>query len=137
MKLNELVTVTKLVKAKDTKSAMHKGDIFKYEKQNRINYLFHNGKPMRFLTYLEFAPNIERGNHYHKEKEENMLIISGKLKAKYWLIDNYDESLEIVLEPGDIVNVKPGVAHVYIAKDGASAIEYSPQILNIEDQIKI
>lgn len=137
MEINELVTVTRLKKEEDVKSAMHRGEIFKYKKLNYINYLFHNGEPMRFLTYLEFAPNKERGNHYHKVKEENMLIINGTLKAKYWLIDNSDESIEFILEPGDIVNVKPGVVHVYISKDGASAIEYSPQMLNIEDQIKI
>lgn len=137
MRINELVTVTKLKKEEDIQSAMQEGRIFQYEKRNCINYLFHNGEPMRFLTYLEFAPNKERGNHYHKEKEENMLVIKGFLKAKYWFIDNRNECLELMLEPGDIVNVKPGVAHVYIAKEGASAIEFSSQVLDYNDQIKV
>lgn len=137
MKLNELVSVTKLKKEEDIGSALNKGEIFQYEKKNCINYVFHNGEPIRYLTYLEFAPGKERGNHYHNKKEENLLVLKGTLKAKYWMIDNSKDMLELTLEPGNIVNVKPGVAHVYIAKDGASAIEFSPQVLNYNDQIKI
>ncbi len=137
MKLNELVSVTKLKKEEDIGSSLNKGEIFQYEKKNCINYVFHNGEPIRYLTYLEFASGKERGNHYHNKKEENLLVLKGTLKAKYWMIDNSKDMLQLTLEPGNIVNVKPGVAHVYIAKDGASAIEFSPQVLNYNDQIKI
>lgn len=137
MKINQLVTITKLKKEEDIKCAMQTGKIFQYEKRDCINYVFHNGEPMRFMTYLEFAPNKERGNHYHKDREENLLVIKGNLKARYWLVDNDDEVLELVLTQGDIVNVKQGVAHVYISKERASAIEFSPQVLNYNDQIKI
>lgn len=136
MKINELVTVTKLKKENYIGSSFEKGKIFQYEKRGCINYVFHNGEPMRYLTYLEFAPNKDRGNHYHNEKEENLLVLKGKIKAKYWLLDN-SEVLELMLEAGDIVNIKPGVAHVYMSENGASAIEYSPQLLDYNDQIKV
>lgn len=136
MTINKLVNITKLKKECDIGAALNKGNIFQYEKRGYINYVFHNGEPMRYLTYLEFAPNKYRGNHYHNKKEENLLVLKGNIKAKYWLLDNNDV-LELMLEPGDIVNVKPGVAHVYISENGASAIEYSPQILDYNDQIKI
>ena len=136
MTINKLVSVTKLKKENDIGAALNKGNIFQYEKRGCINYVFHNGEPMRYLTYLEFAPNKDRGNHYHNEKEENLLVLKGNIKAKYWLLDNSDV-LELILEPGDIVNVKPGVVHVYISENGASAIEYSPQILDYNDQIKV
>ncbi|MDE5539110.1 MAG: cupin domain-containing protein [Bacilli bacterium] len=90
---------------------------------------------MRYLAYLEFSPNKVRGNHYHNTKEENLLVIKGIIKAKYWLLDN-NETLELMLEPGDVVNVKPGVAHAYVSDGEASAIEFSPQILDYNDQIK-
>lgn len=136
MTINKLVSVTKLKKENDIGTAFNKGNIFQYEKRGCINYVFHNGEPMRYLTYLEFAPNKDRGNHYHNEKEENLLVLKGNIKAKYWLLNNSDV-LELMLEPGDIVNVKPGVVHVYVAENGASAIEYSPQILDYNDQIKV
>lgn len=137
MRISELVTVIKLKKEDDIKSAFESGKIFKYEKSRNINYVFHNGEPMRYLTYLEFAPGKERGNHYHNKKEEYMIVLKGKLKAKYYLVDNPLESLELVLEEGDIVNVKSRVAHVYLSDDGANAIEFSPQILDYDDQIKV
>lgn len=137
MKLDELVTLTKLKKREDIGDALSSGDIFQYEKPNSINYVFHNGEPIRFLTYLEFAPGKERGNHYHKEKEENLFVINGMLEAKFWLLDDSNEILELTLEPGDIVNVKPQVAHVYVSEEGASAIEFSPKKLNYEDNIKL
>jgi len=137
MTLNNLVTVTTLSKEEDVKNALKEGKTFQYEKKGAINYLFNNGEPMCFLTTLEFVAGKERGNHYHNKKEENLLVTKGILKAKYWLPDNLEETLEFILNPGDIVNIKPGAAHVYISDEGASAIEFSPQILDISDQIGI
>jgi len=137
MKLNELITVITLPKEEDIKSALKEGKTFQYDKKGATNYLFHNGSPMCFLTTLEFVAGKERGSHYHKEKEESLLVTNGILKAKYWLANNPEDRLEFVLKPGDIVNVKPGAAHVYISDEGASAIEFSPQVLDISDQIDI
>lgn len=137
MKISDLVTVIKLKEEDDIKSAFQNGKLFKYEKRGNINYVFHNGDGMRYLTYLEFTPKKDRGNHYHNKKEESMIVLKGKLKAKYYLVDNPSENLELMLEEGDIVNIKPRVAHVYLSEDGASAIEFSPQILDYDDQIKV
>ena len=137
MKLNELVTVTTLPKEENIKLALKEGKPFQYKKEGVTNYLFHNGSPMCFLTTLEFVAGKERGNHYHNKKEESLLVAGGVLKGKYWLPNDLKEILEIVLNPGDIVNIKPGVAHAYISDEGATAIEFSPQVLDISDQIDI
>lgn len=71
MQIADLITITKLKDVKDDKSkeaAFRRGDIFKYKKEGNMNYVFHNGTNMRYLTYLEFAPNKARGNHYYKKK---------------------------------------------------------------------
>lgn len=137
MKISDFVNVIKLNKEDDIQSAFENGKLFKYEKRGNINYVFHNGDGMRYLTYLEFTPNNDRGNHYHNQKEESMIVLKGKLNAKYYLVDNPYETLELTLEEGDIVNIKPRVAHVYLSADGASAIEFSPQKLDYNDQIKV
>lgn len=83
MTINELVRVIKLKKQDDISSLLSNGELFQYEKRGYINYVFYNGEPMRYLTYSEFAPGKDRGNHYHNQKEENMLVLKGTLKAKY------------------------------------------------------
>ena len=136
MKLSELVTVMTLPREEDIKSALEVGTPFQYEKKGAINYLFHNGEPIRFLTTLEFVAGKERGGHYHKEKEDNLLVTKGVLKGKF-SFPNGHETFELIIGPGDIVKIRPGVVHSYVSDEGASAIEFSPQALDISDQIDV
>jgi dTDP-4-dehydrorhamnose 3,5-epimerase-like enzyme len=83
---------------------------------------------------LEFLPDQPRGNHYHLEKVEYMLIVSGRLHAKYELRDDSHQATEMVLEAGQLVRVMPGCIHTYTAIDETViAIEFSPQIFKSKD----
>ena len=55
--------------------------------------LCHNGDGMRFITYLEFPAGKVKGNHYHKEKYENMVVIKGEVEAKYYLSEKIKPTL--------------------------------------------
>ena len=98
-----------------------------------------NGETFDFLAYIEFkySPEHPRGNHYHTKKEEFLYIIKGKLRAIYLNIDD-GEREELVLETGDLVNVKPRCAHVYYPMEYTQTLEFSSSIfdpLDINKQI--
>ncbi len=136
MKINNFITITKLNKEKNLNNlANGQGCIF--DKDEVRSAFYHNGKPMKYLAYIEFSSKKARGNHYHIEKEENICLIKGKLNAKYWLPENPNETLEINLHPGDLVNIKPGCAHSYLAEDFAVAVEFSPNSFKENDTFKV
>ncbi len=135
--LKDLVSIRKLEFVEDKTNAFKDGFLFKYKKENGINYVFNNGEPMKYLTYLEFPPNIERGKHFHQSKEENLLVLKGNLKVTCWKVGEEDNKLEINLMEGEILNIKPMCVHVYCSTNGASAIEFSTKKLNYKDQIKV
>lgn len=97
----------------------------------------HNGDEMRFITYLEFPKGKVKGNHFHKEKYENMAVIKGEVEAKYYFPENPSDFYKVMLGEGDVVSIMPGVAHAYLSKFGCSVIEFSPQKYDDSDVYKI
>jgi mannose-6-phosphate isomerase-like protein (cupin superfamily) len=85
-----------------------------------------NGIDVRFVAYVEFAGNLgsPRGNHYHRRRREWLYIVRGRLQAHYEDVESR-ESMELVLETGDLVCVEPGCAHVYFPLEYTQAIECS------------
>lgn len=135
MKVEEYIKVIHLNGEKDlSKLQLGQGCIF--DKGDVRSAFYHNGKPMRYLAYIEFSSKKERGNHYHKKKEENICMVKGKVKAKYWLPEVPQEICEVELNAGDIVNIKPGCAHSYLAEDFAVAVEFSPNKFKESDTFK-
>jgi hypothetical protein len=51
--------------------------------------------------------------------------VSGRLAARFVDMDS-GERVERTLEPGDLVTIAPGLAHVYVALEPSLAIEMSP-----------
>ena len=80
------------------------------------------------LMLIEFrADSGPRGRHKHALRYESFYIISGCLKARYWLHDP-DEAIEYVHRHGTLLTLKPGLFHEYECVDGpALALEFSPQ----------
>lgn len=124
--IHEYISIKKLNKEKDTK-ALEQGHGCIFSKNGALSAYYYNGSPMCYLAYITFLPHTPRGGHLHKTKEENMFIVSGSLKARYWLLSKPEEVLEVLLEQGEIVNIKPGCAHLYYSETGAVALEFSPQ----------
>lgn len=130
--VKDYIKITKLNKTKDME-ALEKG--LGYYTENAA--ACHNGEGMCFITYLEFPKGKIKGNHYHNSKEENMVVIKGKVKAKYYLPDDLEKKIEIILEEGDLVTILPGCAHAYKSDEGCSVIEFSKQKYNNNDVFKI
>ena len=94
--------------------------------------------PAQFVAYLEFPADKPKGYHYHDRKVEYMLVLKGRLRAKFELRGRPDETEEIVLEPGQMVRILPGCIHTLTAiGEKVVAIEYSPQKYSSEDVTKL
>lgn len=91
-------------------------------------------QPAAYVALLKFVAKSPRGNHYHKEKVEYMLVLSGELRCKFYLPNKRDETVEVLLHSGEMVRILPGCAHEFTAVNGdVYAMELSPQKLDLDD----
>jgi len=126
MEIKDYFTIEKLSVGKDLNN-LEKGIGCIYKENSITTALFHNGEAMHYIGYIEFSPNVPRGNHYHNKRYENICIIKGSVKVRYYFPQDRSIYYDVVLNAGDIVCVKPGLAHNYISESGAVAVEYALQ----------
>jgi len=117
-------------------ATLEQGRGYIYEKEGALTIPYHNGEPMSFLAYIQFLPDKPRGDHYHPRKHENLLIISGVVRARYLLPGRPDDVLDLTLNPGEIVSVQPGCVHSYLASSGAVGLEFSKERFEMSDTIR-
>lgn len=96
-----------------------------------------SGRSFQYLAYIDFIAdsNAPRGNHYHKEKEESLYVIKGKLIAIYEDVQSKDRE-KIILDTGDFVLVKSGCAHVYFPVEYTQLVEFSALPFDAADTYK-
>ena len=97
------------------------------------NYL-NFGKDIKFVSTLEFLPGLGiRGKNYHKNKQEMMFILEGKMEGFYWLPNNPNFFQKQIHCKGDFITIFPGLTHAFEAIERTVAIELSPDTFDIED----
>lgn len=87
--------------------------------------LFYN-EHINHVAKIVSTPNVIRGNHYHKETTQHMLMTKGYLE--YWYRDAHsEESPQMVLaEAGDIISTGPNEIHALkIGPQGNEFIVFS------------
>jgi D-lyxose ketol-isomerase len=67
---------------------------------------------------LVSLPGQRHPEQYHKQKEETFLVLFGELHI---LLDGRER----VCNPGDVVNIEPGVRHAFVSPTGAVIEEIS------------
>lgn len=134
--VQDYVHITKLSKEKQSEIFEKKGKGYFYEHHGASTCVFHNGEPMCYIGYVEFAPLRSRGNHYHLKKHENICIISGKMIGRFLLPNQPENAFELELHTGDIIHIAPGCAHSFFSVNGAVAVEYSPEQYERSDTIR-
>jgi len=60
---------------------------------------------------IESKPNVIRGNHYHKETTQHMIMTEGSLEYWYKEFGSDEEVKCIVLKKGDFVSTPPYEIH--------------------------
>ena len=91
---------------------------------------------MKHLAAFEIRKGFSRGNHYHEEKEEVFYVFQGKMEASFMEMDTLQKE-ERILEKGDKIRIKPRCAHLFYGLEDTLVIEYSPQVYDQRDTIKI
>jgi quercetin dioxygenase-like cupin family protein len=108
-----------------------------YRGANGYTMQLNHGEPMGFTAVIEFLPDKPRGNHYHRERYEQLTVITGKLAACFWLPEQPQTGEKFVLIPGMHVSIPPGVVHVYEALEPSLAVEQAAQSFKLSDTVMV
>ena len=95
------------------------------DNRGTIADVFYN-HALNHVAIIRSEPNVIRGNHYHKETTQHMLITKGSLE--YWYKDfGSDEPAKMyVAKVGDLVSTKPFEIHgLRICSEGNEFIVFS------------
>ena len=95
------------------------------DNRGTIADVFYN-HAINHVAIITSEPNIIRGNHYHKETTQHMLMTKGSLE--YWYKDfGSDEPAKMyVAKVGDLVSTKPFEIHgLRICSEGNEFIVFS------------
>lgn len=86
------------------------------------------------VAQIDSEPNVIRGNHYHKETTQHMLMISGSMEYWYKKVGSDEEPKVIYLKKGDLVSTPPLEIHTLkIGDDGNSFVVFSSGIRGGKD----
>jgi mannose-6-phosphate isomerase-like protein (cupin superfamily) len=87
-----------------------------------------SGTSFRYLAYLEFVhqPHVMRGNHYHHIKHEHLYVLAGRLRCICKDLDTGEQAV-YELAAGDLMQIQPGCAHVFVPLEYVQALEFAPQ----------
>ncbi len=87
-----------------------------------------SGESFRYLAYLEFVhqPHVVRGNHYHRVKYEHLYVLVGRLRCICKDLDSGEQAV-YELAAGDLMQIQPGCAHVFMPLEYTQALECAPQ----------
>ena len=88
------------------------------------------------LALFEIRRGFSRGSHYHQKKEEVFYIFQGKLRALFMDMDTRKKE-ERILEKGDRIRIKSNCGHTFYGLENTVVVEYSPQVYEIEDNVRI
>ena len=98
----------------------------------QISYL----EDIRHLAFFEIKKGYFRGGHYHEKKDETFYVVRGKIRARFRdPADGVEE--EHILERGDKISVKPGIAHIFYGVEDVHVVEYSSQYYDKADNFKV
>jgi quercetin dioxygenase-like cupin family protein len=97
---------------------------------------FHDSSDgFRYAAVIELRPGTTRGNHYHRHKMEVVYLISGEVRV---LVEDTATATReaILLRPGDLLTIPPGIAHAMQPTAAGYAVELSPTRFEPEDTCK-
>jgi nucleoside-diphosphate-sugar epimerase/dTDP-4-dehydrorhamnose 3,5-epimerase-like enzyme/SAM-dependent methyltransferase len=92
-------------------------DSFKDERGNIDNYYL--PEPINWIglieTIVKSEKNSLRGNHYHPEQEQKVLVVSGSYVSVYMDLTKKDTPIKYhLVQAGDLVITPPNIAHTQL-----------------------
>jgi dTDP-4-dehydrorhamnose 3,5-epimerase-like enzyme len=93
--------------------------------RGKINDIFYKNN-IDHVAIIHSEPNIMRGNHYHKQSTQHMLITKGSLEYWYKPLGSESEPSMVIAKTGDLVTTPPNELHaLVIREDGNEFIVFS------------
>lgn len=72
--------------------------------------VFYNTQ-INHVAIVSSEPNVVRGNHYHKETTQHMLITKGELEYWYKPVDSKETPKMYLTKIGDLISTGPNEIH--------------------------
>ena len=82
---------------------------FHKDERGEIYDIFFNEK-IEHVAIIDSKPNTQRGNHYHKQTTQHMLITKGSLEYWYKEKDSSEVKMKLLKE-GDLITTPPYEIH--------------------------
>lgn len=81
-----------------------------------INDIFYNTN-INHVAIINSNPGVLRGNHYHKETIQHMLMTKGSLEYWYKEADSDEPAKMVLAKEGDLVTTPPLEIHALVITD--------------------
>lgn len=134
--LDDLIKISEFHKGRDMDILAEGGSFYENE-DGFLSGCFNFPEEIRFLGLNVYKEGVPRGNHYHYNKVEYTYVLSGEIKAEFYLVNDPSQKKEIILKAGQMAHFLPRHHHTLTAINGnAIAIEASPQVYDKEDYYK-
>ncbi len=87
--------------------------------------IFYNTK-IEHVAIIQSEPNVIRGNHYHKETTQSMLMTKGSLEYWYKPVDSDEPAKMYLCKVGDLITTGPYEIHALkITEEGNEFIVFT------------
>jgi dTDP-4-dehydrorhamnose 3,5-epimerase-like enzyme len=78
------------------------------------------------VALITSTPNVIRGNHYHKESTQSILIVRGSLEYWYKNANSIEDAKFVIAKVGDVVTSDPSEIHTLrIGVDGCDFLAFT------------
>jgi uncharacterized RmlC-like cupin family protein len=93
--------------------------------QGELAQFYDGSEPIHCIAFIELKAGTQRGNHFHKQKLEWIYLISGEFLLRAEHLETHERQ-SLTVRPGDLINIRTGIAHVLDVQQSGQAIEFSP-----------
>lgn len=100
--------------------------------QGELAQLVNGPEGIRYLATLQLLAGTVRGNHVHFAKRESVYLMSGSARLVARDLDSA-ERIELMIAPGDLVQIAPRVAHAFHVLADGWGVEFAPDPLDPSD----
>ena len=95
------------------------------DERGKIADIFYK-KNINHVAIIHSEPNVMRGNHYHKQSTQHMLITKGSLEYWHKPAGSDEPPKMVLLKEGDFVSTPPNELHTLIIReDGNEFVVFS------------
>ena len=92
--------------------------------QGELAQVHDSDEGIRYMAVIETLMGGDRGNHYHKVKEERIYVLQGELLVIAEDVQT-NERASVRLQTGDLLLIETGIAHLLRTVEPGQAIEFS------------